>query len=95
MSRFWRRFRLAISRTFTVPVRTRRLIVLHGGGRTIAVEVKCSAAPKVSKGFWHAYSDLGCAKGFVVYPGQDRYPITETVEVLPVSELSRIMDAMA
>ena len=70
-------------------------LVLHGGGRTIAVEVKCSAAPKVSKGFWLAYSDLGCAKGFVVYPGQDRYPISETVEVLPVSELSIIMDSLA
>jgi predicted AAA+ superfamily ATPase len=70
-------------------------LVLHGGGRTIAVEVKCSAAPKVSKGFWLAYSDLGCAKGFVVYPGQDRYPISETVEVLPVSELSRIIDSLA
>jgi hypothetical protein len=68
-------------------------LVLHGGGRTIAVEVKYSAAPKVTKGFWLAYNDLNCCKGFVVYPGQDRYPIAETVEVLPVSELFRIVDA--
>ena len=68
-------------------------LVLHGGGTTIAVEVKYSAAPKVTKGFWLAYNDLNCRKGFVVYPGQDRYPIAETVEVLPVGELFRIVDA--
>ena len=68
-------------------------LVLHGGGNTIAVEVKYSATPKVTKGFWLAYNDLRCCKGFVVYPGHDRYPISETVEVLPASELFRITES--
>ena len=67
-------------------------MILADGKKKIAVEVKYSATPKVSKGFWFAFKDLGCHKGYVVYPGRDRYPIGEGVEALPAVELSEIVN---
>jgi predicted AAA+ superfamily ATPase len=67
-------------------------MILTDGEKKIAVEVKFSATPKVAKGFWLAFKDLGCHKGYVVYPGRDRYPIGEGVEALPAVELSKIVN---
>jgi hypothetical protein len=58
--------------------------------RPVAIEVKYSSTPKVSKGFWSAYEDMECKKGFVVYPGKDFYPIGKNVFALPVSEIGRV-----
>lgn len=66
------------------------LLIVDNANNRIAVEVKYSAAPKPLKGFWIAYQDLGCAKGFVVYPGKERYPISDDVWVLPIEDLPLI-----
>lgn len=69
-------------------------LILKGSGNPIAVEIKYSATPKLSKGFWLAFRDLNCCKGYVVYPGSDRYPIAESVEALPVTRLADIISFM-
>jgi hypothetical protein len=56
-----------------------------------SVEIKYSSSPKVTKGFWNAFEDLKCQKGFVVYPGTESYPIGKNVFTLPISELDRIL----
>jgi predicted AAA+ superfamily ATPase len=56
----------------------------------IAVEIKYSTAPKLTKGFWNAYNDINPQKAFVVYPGKDDYPIAENIWVLPISQVSKI-----
>lgn len=56
----------------------------------IAVEIKYSAGPKILKGFWVAYEDLSCVKGYVIYPGEESYPIGKNVWVLPVKHLRKI-----
>jgi predicted AAA+ superfamily ATPase len=61
-----------------------------GGGAPLAVEFKHSLAPKVSKGFWSGMEDIGAARGLVVYPGTDSWPLAACVEVIPVSMLPRI-----
>lgn len=58
----------------------------------IAIEIKYSLDPRPTKGFWSAFSDLKSAKGFVVYPGQEYYPLGKEVFALPVSELNRIVN---
>ena len=58
--------------------------------RPVAVEIKYSLSPKVSRGFWNAMEDLSCQKGFVVYPGSEKYPITENVVALPIGNLQEI-----
>nr|CAA6803357.1 MAG: Mlr9349 protein [uncultured Thiotrichaceae bacterium] len=47
-----------------------------------AIEIKRSLAPTLSKGFHHARADLEPQKTFVVYAGEDSYPLAEGVEVI-------------
>lgn len=66
-------------------------LILSDGKNPIAVEIKYSATPRVTKGFWLAYDDLKCRKGYIVYPGRDRYPIGKDVEALPIAEMASIL----
>ncbi|UJS25594.1 ATP-binding protein [Thiothrix winogradskyi] len=65
-------------------------LVLELGGEhgLWAIEVKRSLAPAPSKGFHHAREDLQPARTFIVYPGQDRYPLSAGVEVISLRELA-------
>ncbi len=56
-----------------------------------AVEIKRSLTPKVERGFHAACEDLKPAKKFVVYPGQERYPITAEIEAIPLHELAKLL----
>jgi predicted AAA+ superfamily ATPase len=60
----------------------------------IAVEIKYSAAPKTTKGFWSAVADLQPRRTFVVYPGNEFYPIDQNIFALPAHELHRIPAAI-
>lgn len=61
------------------------------GEPPIAIEVKHSLSPKPSRGFWSALADLGSRHAFVVYPGDEFYPLGENVFALPARELGRIL----
>ena len=54
----------------------------------IAVEIKYSLSPQAAKGFWTSYRDLGCRKGFIVYPGSEAYPLEKDVFVLPLENIT-------
>jgi len=62
-------------------------LIIFSERSPVAIEVKYSSSPKVSKGFWSAYEDLKCKRGFVIYPGKDFYPMGKNVFALPVSEI--------
>ena len=70
------------------------LLLFDSKRRPIAVEIKYSTTPKISKGFWLAYEDLSCRKGFVVYPGEESYPIGKNVFTLPVTNLKAITEGI-
>jgi len=70
------------------------LLELPGGERW-AIEIKRSQAAKPAKGFYHACEDLQPAKKFVVYSGQDRYPLSEDVEVISLRELTDMLSGLA
>jgi len=55
----------------------------------LALEIKHSSAPTASRGFWSGLKDLG-ARGFLGCPAQERYPLGDNAEVLPVTRLSGI-----
>jgi uncharacterized protein len=66
-------------------------LLLHDRrGKPIAVEIKLSATPQVAKGYWTAMDDLSCKKGYVIYPGKERYPLAENVTALPLNNLDEI-----
>lgn len=58
-----------------------------------AVEIKRSLGPKVGRGFHAACEDLAPARKFVVYPGQERYPIAADIEAIPLTELAALVSA--
>ncbi len=64
-------------------------LVLELGGNLglWAIEIKRNLAPTPSKGFYHARQDLQPSRTFIVYPGQDRYPLCEGVEILSLAAL--------
>ncbi|MCK4293713.1 MAG: DUF4143 domain-containing protein [Planctomycetes bacterium] len=69
------------------------LIVQPSGKKSIvAIEVKYSLEPRPTKGFWSAFSDLQPAHAFVIYPGNEYYPLSKKVFALPASQLDRITD---
>ena len=66
------------------------LVVESPAGR-IGIEIKFSASPKPSKGFWQALQDLAIERAFVVAPVQRRYPLAPGVEVVPMCDVERIV----
>ncbi len=53
-----------------------------------AVEIKRRPAPKPQKGFYQARQDLNPDRCYVVYPGNDRYPLAQGVEAIGLQELA-------
>lgn len=66
------------------------LILFDSKHKPVAIEIKYSISPKVDRGFWNAYEDLSCKKGFVVYPGAESYPLGKNVFTMPVKDLTNI-----
>lgn len=66
-------------------------LVLDLGGRdgTWAIEIKRGLAPRPERGFHHALEDLNPARAFVVYGGEERYPLGDRIEAIGVRELAR------
>jgi predicted AAA+ superfamily ATPase len=62
------------------------LVVEGGRGRSLAVEVKRTSAPKASRGFRIALEDIGASAACVVHSGATSFSLGEGVEAVPVSE---------
>lgn len=63
------------------------LVLAWPDGALWAIEVKRSLAPKVERGFYSACEDLAPTRRFVVYPGAERWPLGNGVEVISLIEL--------
>ncbi len=68
------------------------LLLFNDRNEPIAIEIKYSLSPKVSRGFWNSLEDLQCTKGFIVYPGEDSYPVSSQVNTLPLKSISTLFD---
>lgn len=62
-------------------------LLLFKRGRRIGVECKRTDAPKITPSMRTALTDLHLHKLYVVYPGEQRYPLARNVEVVPLSEM--------
>ena len=56
-------------------------------GELWAIEIKSSMAPKIKRGFHMACSDVGATRKFVVYGGEDDFPIEHAPVVLSLEKL--------
>ncbi len=57
------------------------------GSQLWTIEVKRSLSPKLERGFYAACEDIKPAQRWVVYPGQESYPLKEGIEVVPLAVL--------
>lgn len=62
------------------------LVLSPAPGQPIAVEIKYTAAPKLSPTLLRAMRDIGAAKGYVVTAGKSRFPLAAEVEVIPLRD---------
>lgn len=63
-------------------------LLLRRGDRLLGVEVKRADAPRLTQSIRIAIGDLGLERVAVVYPGAKRYPLSDSVEAVPVSALA-------
>jgi predicted AAA+ superfamily ATPase len=71
-------------------------IVLHRGRTVLAlVEVKLGLKPTLSRGFHEACLDLGRPKSWVVYGGDDRYPLGPEADAVGLDQfLGEVLDGL-
>ena len=63
------------------------LLLERPGGECWAVEIKRGLAPKLERGFYHAKEDIQPVHSFIVYSGEDRYPIAKDIDVIGLREM--------
>jgi predicted AAA+ superfamily ATPase len=63
------------------------LVLAWPDSKTWAIEVKRSLAPKPDRGFHEACADLEPERKFLVYPGDDRWPLGDGIEVVGLGGL--------
>ena len=66
------------------------LLIEFGAEKYWAIEIKSSHAPKVKKGFHIACDDLGAQRKFVIYPGDDNFPMNNDVECYSLSSFLQV-----
>jgi len=67
------------------------LILALPGHEPWAIEIKRSLQPRLSKGFHHACADIRPEAKFVVYPGGERFKMSNGVDAINVAELARLL----
>ena len=68
------------------------LVLTSGNVARVAVEIKFSQTPILSKGFFIVQQDLKTEKAFVVCPIQTAFPLKNGVEAIGVHHLKRLFE---
>lgn len=58
------------------------LLLTFSDQTTWAIEIKRSSAPRLQKGFYFALDDVQPEASFLVYPGQETFPINESTKAI-------------
>ncbi len=61
-------------------------LVLTKANRVVAIEIKSSNIPKLTKGFWYAIDDIKATEAYVIAPVRMPYPLKNNVMVYPLEE---------
>lgn len=62
------------------------LLIELKGGALIAVEIKMSMSPTVTKSLYEAIDSINPAKTFIIYSGQEQYKIGNNIEVISLPD---------
>jgi uncharacterized protein len=69
------------------------LVLRWPGGQEWAVEIKRTLSPQPTRGMRSAIEDLKPERSFIVYPGEDRYPVADGIEAIPFPALAAELTA--
>ena len=64
-------------------------LILRRNGGLYGVECKLADAPRITPSIRNALADVGLAKVVILYPGTQRFPLSDRVEVVPLSAIGR------
>jgi len=68
-------------------------LVLEGPKNEVwGIEIKRSSAPKISKGYHYACDDIKATKKFVIYPGEERFPMANEIEAIGLIEFLQLLN---
>ena len=70
-------------------------LVLEKGKRRLAIECKCSSAPKMKKGGHLAISTIEASKAYIVAPVKEAYSLKDGTMVTPLLGLLRNLEKMS
>jgi predicted AAA+ superfamily ATPase len=65
--------------------------VVDTGSERIGFEIKLSNAPRVTKGFWNACTDLQLSRAYVVAPVSTSWPLADNAQVIPLLDVARVL----
>ena len=69
------------------------LVIEKNDREKYAIEIKRSMTPTLSKGFHLGSEDIGATKRFIIYPGNERFPVSKYVEAIPLVEIMHELSA--
>ena len=67
--------------------------IVECGDKKLGFEIKFSATPKVTKGFWQSLDDLSVDRAYVIAPVAEGWPLADNVDVLPLEQLPQTLMA--
>ncbi len=67
------------------------LLLQLPGGALWAIEIKRGGAPRLDRGFHNARGDLNPDRAFVVYFGEERYPIADGIEAIGAPDFAALL----
>jgi len=67
------------------------LLLRFPDGRFWAVEIKRSLTPHPERGFHSGCADLAPVRRFVVYPGDESYPVSKDIQAISLRELATLL----
>jgi len=62
------------------------LVLVAYGKPILAIEVKYTSSPKMTKGMAQSFTDLGTAQNFIITPSTDDYALTENIRVCRLTD---------
>ena len=65
------------------------LVLALPGRRPWAIEIKRTLEPKLERGFHHACADVNPEARVIIYPGEERFAVSQDVEAVSVTDLAR------
>lgn len=70
------------------------LLICRGNRPVVAIEIKHSKAPKLSRGNNIAFSDVNAPHNFVIIPGDDLYSLKKNVKVVGIERLEEVLNIL-